>query len=207
MAFTSVLSTLFTVAGAVVGGIQAVNASRQQEQNEKAAAAAARYQADVAKVNANITRQNAARAIAVSQIEQQESDIGARGLIGEQIAQQAASGLALGGKSAIATRKSAKLLARKDALNIRYAGEVEKSNYLTEAMNQEAQRQMSLGEAQAHDQAAKNAHKAAGLSLLATFFDAGSSLVGSSKPYNRARKKFSGTPTPVERPYGLAATI
>lgn len=190
-AFAGVLGTLVSVAGAVVGGIQAA-------QNAKAQEAAAKYQAEVQKVNANIARKNAVREIQTSQIQQEDQDRAARGLLGEQIAQQAASGLSLGGRTQIATRRSARVLARRDALNIRYAGEIGKYNYLQEAFNQEAGANLSTMQAKAAANDAK-------LGLLSGFLNAGSSLIGGAQSFGSFRRS-SYTPSPVARPrIGLAS--
>lgn len=94
-----------------------------------AATQQANFQAQMAERNAKIQEDNANRAQYNAQVQQQESDRVARGLIGEQIAAQSASGLKLGGRSQMLTRKSAKQLARLDALNIRQAGDIEAYNY------------------------------------------------------------------------------
>lgn len=94
-----------------------------------AATQQANFQAQVAERNAKVQEDNAVRAQYNAQVQQQESDRVARGLIGEQIAAQSASGLKIGGRSQMLTRKSAKQLARLDSLNIRQAGDVEAYNY------------------------------------------------------------------------------
>lgn len=183
------ISTIVSVAGSIFGGIQAYQAGKAQQ-------AAYKYQAEVQKVNAEIARDNAVREIQTSQIQQEDQDRAARGMLGEQIAQQAASGLSLGGRTQIATRRSARELARRDALNIRYAGEIGKYNYLQEAFNQDASANMST-------MAAKQAGKDAGFGLLGGFLNAAGSLVGGAQSF--AKKGSSFTPKPVARPsQGLA---
>jgi hypothetical protein len=56
-------------------------------------------------------------------------------LLGEQIATQSASGLRLGGKSQMLTRKSARQLGRLDALNVIHAGEIEAHNFRQQALD------------------------------------------------------------------------
>lgn len=195
MAFTAgvlgTISTIVSVAGSVLGGIQAYKQGKAQE-------AAYKYQAEVQKVNADIARGNAVREIQTSQIQQEDQDRAARGMLGEQIAQQAASGLSLGGRTQIATRRSARELAKRDALNIRYAGEIGKYNYMQEALNQDAGRNLSL-------MSAKTASRDAGFGLLSGFLNATGSLIGGAQSFKSATRKSSFTPTPVARPsQGLA---
>lgn len=125
MAFAAIpagLSTLLTIAGtaAAVGGA-IISTSAQLQANK--------YQQEVAARNAALMEENAQRAGFAAQVAQQDQDRAARALIGEQIAAQSASGLKLGGKSQMLTRKSARELARLDALNIRQAGDIEVYNY------------------------------------------------------------------------------
>jgi hypothetical protein len=102
------------------------------------------YQSQVASNNAKIARWNANAAIQRSQVEAYDSDMKNRGLEGEIVSSQGASGLALTGASAERTRSTAAKLARQDALRIRYAGDVEAWNYNAQSKQFEAQSQMSL---------------------------------------------------------------
>ena len=108
-----------------------------------AANRAASYQAAIASQNQRIAQQNAVRAQQTAQVEQQDQDTVARAMLGEQLAQQGASGLSIGSGSFRLARKSAQELARKDALNIRHAGDVEAHNYLVQAANFGSQAQAS----------------------------------------------------------------
>lgn len=165
------LGSIFQAGGAILGGISAM--------------AAGNYQAKVAAMNAEIARDNAARAIESSQIEQVEQDAQTSSMIGEQLAAQSSSGLSLGGRSQILSRKNAAELGRKDALNVRYGGEAQKYNFLTEAAGQDASASM---------------YKAQGVGdLLGGFLQAGS-IIGSARPSSSARRRFSNTPVPVSRP-------
>lgn len=125
MAFAPVALTIPTIltgvstAVGVVGAIMSANAAAQS----------ANYQAAIAERQAEVNRINAARAIETSQQQQLEQDQQTRAFLGEQIAAQSASGLRIGGGSAMLTRKSARELGRLDALNIRQAGEVEAYNW------------------------------------------------------------------------------
>lgn len=90
---------------------------------------AANYQAQIAERNKEIMLENAKRAITASQQAQVEQDRKSAFLLGQQEAAQSASGLSLGGRSQMLTRKAARELARMDALNVRQAGEIEAYNF------------------------------------------------------------------------------
>lgn len=139
-----------TAGAAVLGGIQQYNMAKFQE--------------ELANRNAQIAQDNAARAIQRSQVEQQDQDMITLAFLGEQEAIQAASGL--GGRSQALARKSAAELGRRDALNVRQAGEIEAYNFQTQAMNFQAE--------------ASQARSAAGFGLLSGFMGAAQSLVGRS---------------------------
>src|SRR5262245_32460828 len=129
--------------------------------------AQANYQGQVAEMNAEIAKDNAKRAVERSQIEQESQDLKAANALGAQVTEQGASGLSLSSGSMMRSRRSARRLARLDALNVRQAGRIEEYNYLTEAANQKAQ---------AH------ASRISGVgSLLGWFFSGLNSLVGSSQ--------------------------
>ena len=135
-----------------------------------AGAQAASYQAAIAEQNQQVAKENANRTIQASQVEQQDRDLTARALLGEQVTEQAASGLTLGSRSFRLARRSAQQLARKDALNIRQAGAVDAYNYRTQAANFGMQADL--------------ARSSASSSLLGGFLGAGTSLIsGASKIY------------------------
>lgn len=117
-ALPTILGVIST--GVAIAGVVASTSAATQQAN---------FQAMIADRNKAVMEDNAVRAQYASQVQQEESDRVARGLIGEQIAAQSASGLKIGGRSAMLTRKSAKQLARMDALNIRQAGDIEAHNY------------------------------------------------------------------------------
>jgi hypothetical protein len=121
-AVIAALPTILTVASTAIGVVGVLSSASANAQ-------AMNYQAMVAERQEEINKQNADRAIATSQQQQAEQDDQTRALLGEQIAAQSASGLRLGGGSAMLTRKSARELGRLDALNIRQAGEVEAYNW------------------------------------------------------------------------------
>jgi hypothetical protein len=149
---------LASAGGTIMGGMAQKNASD--------------YQAQVARMNAQIAQENANRAIERSQIEQQDQDRLTQAQIGTQEALQGASGLSLSGGSQILTRKGAAELGRRDALNVRQAGEMEAYTYKTQAVNQEAGARLA---------------KAQGSSaLLGSWISAGGSLLSSASKFKKS---------------------
>lgn len=134
--------------------------------------AQAQAQANIAKMNKQIAEENASRAISRSQIVQQEQDDQTRALLGTQEAMQGASGLSLNSGSARRTRRTAAMLGRKDALNVRQAGELEAYNYRVQAANFGAQVKVD---------------SISGVgNLLTGFVNAGGSLIGNAKSTAKA---------------------
>lgn len=145
--------------------------------------ASANYQAQVAQMNQEIAMENAARANTRGQEAAMEQDALTRGMLGEQIAAQSASGLSLSSGSAIKTRKAARVLGRKDAENVKEAGDIEAYNYKVDAANFGAQ---------------GNSARLSGMgSLLGGFLNAGTVLGGA-----RATKR-SYASNPSSRPTSL----
>ena len=135
---------------------------------------AGQYQSAIATQNANIAKENAKRAQHTAQVEQQQQDMVARAMLGEQLAEQGASGFSVGSPTSVLARKSARELARKDALNVRNAGEMEAHNYLAQAANF----QMN----------AAGSRSAGFNALLGGFLEgAGSMASGTAKIRNRSR--------------------
>lgn len=123
MAFAAAaLPTILTVASIGVGIAGAVVGAQSQ-------IAANNYQKQVAERQAQINEWNAQRAIQNSQVAQIQQDDQTRALLGEQLAEQSASGLSIYSKSSMLTRKTARQLGRIDALNVRNAGDIEAFNY------------------------------------------------------------------------------
>jgi len=142
--------------------------------------AAASNNAAIQEMNAEIADDNAKRALERAAIEQQESDFRTRGLLGEQLAQQAASGVDIGSGSPKYTRIAARELGRLDALNIRQAGELEAYNYRTQSVNFRAN--------------AAGARAEGAFGLLGGFLNAGSALTNATPV---AKKNyFAPNPTP-----------
>ena len=142
--------------------------------------AQASYQAKVAEMNAEVANDNAKRTIDRTQIEEQDNAAENLALIGEQEAAQGASGLSINSESSRRIRKASRVLGRKDTLNIRQAGEIEKYNYEVEAANQTAAAGMA---------------RIGGIgSLLSGFVQGGGSLIGAASPTaatNRYNKPYA----------------
>lgn len=101
--------------------------------------AQASYQAKVAEMNAEIAQENADRATLRASIEAQDMDRQTGQFIGAQVAEMSASGVAITGESFMLTRRSSRVLGRRDSLNIIQGGELERHNYLVDKMNAKAQ--------------------------------------------------------------------
>lgn len=157
MAIAPVLSLALTAIGTGIGIFGAIQQGQSQQK-------AAEYQAGVAEKNKQINLLNATRALDRSKTEELQVEEQNRALYGAQVAQQSASGLALGGRSQILTRKSARELGRRDALNVLEAGEIEAYNFRVAAED-------SGTEAQFLHQSGQDA-------ALAGWLNAGSTLIG-----------------------------
>jgi hypothetical protein len=149
------------------------------------------YQSKVAKANAQIAEENARRATERGSIEAEDNDFQTRALLGEQESAQAASGVTLSGKSQILTRRSARILGRRDTLNIIQATDVERYNYQTQAMNFRAEAK-----------AAKISGISSFIGGAAGAFGSGSSLIGGSKSVATPYKYI---PQPLAKPASLTA--
>ncbi len=101
----------------------------------KAASAQTVYQAEVARMNANIAEGNARRVLEASQVQALENDTQTGQVIGSQIAGQGASNLDVGSKSFQDVRESTQQVGRQGTLNIIQAGEVEAFNARVDAAN------------------------------------------------------------------------
>lgn len=172
-----VLSTAATVASAGFGALSAM--------------AAGNYQAKLAEYNAQVAEGNAKRSEQRASIEAQDNDMATLGMLGEQEAAQTSSGISLRSKSAVAVRRAARQLGRRDALNIVQAGKVEAYNYRVEAAGQRAQGQM--------------AQMAGRTNALGQFLSMGGSLIGNASSTAKKRsgyENYYGTPyDPYARKY------
>lgn len=95
----------------------------------------ANYQARVAKNNARIAAENAARTSDAMQEEQKRSDMEYAQLIGEQTAAQSASGLDILGRTQQLTRLSSEGVRRAAGLDIYDEGTAKARNFLQESAN------------------------------------------------------------------------
>ena len=151
----------------------------------------ASYQAQVANMNAKVAQANADRARDRWQKDAEDNDFQTAALLGEQEVAQAASGVSLSGKSQIRTRQSARILGRRDTLNIRDAGELDRYNYLVQKANFKAE---------------ASAAKISGVSsLLGGFLSAAgslpSSMVGGS---TSTAAPYKYVPQPIPKPTSIS---
>lgn len=156
------LSTAASVASAGIGALGALSA--------------ARYQAKLAEYNATVAEDNAKRAEERGAIEAQDNDMATLGMLGEQEAAQTSSGISLRSKSAVAVRRAARQLGRRDSLNIVQGSKIEGYNYRVEAAGQRANAQM--------------ARSAGATNALGSFLSLGGSLIGNAKS---TAKKYGST--------------
>lgn len=115
------LPTLLTAGTAVVGAVSAIQGGN--------------YQAAVARNNARIAEENAARMNEASQREALRSDQDYRALLGEQLAAQGASGLDILGRSAVSARQLTRRTGRRAAMDIIDEGAAGARRSLQEAAN------------------------------------------------------------------------
>jgi len=152
--FSSVLSA----GSAILGGIAEFQASK--------------FQASVAKANATIAENNAKRALQEGQLKQQEQDDLTAAFLGEQLAKQGASGVAVSSTSSTRARSTARRLGRTDSLRIRDAAAFEATDFRNQSAQFSAQ--------------AKQLNSQAGFGLLAGFAGATGSLIGRAAPTRRS---------------------
>lgn len=174
MAALGGIGTIISAAGSVITGIASMQAASAQ---------AAIYQ-----MNAEIATDNAHRAIQRAQVQQEDQDVMTRALLGQQLSEQSASGVSVGFGSPVKARIAARELGRRDALNVRQAGEIESFNFKVDAASNTAMA------------AAKR--QEAGFSLLSGFLNAGSIITNSRQ--TQQSNYFAPVPTP--RPAGLLAS-
>lgn len=103
------------------------------------AQSSASYQAAVATRMAEQNEANAERARTVGQIQQQEQDFEAAGILAGEVAKQAASGFEVSSTGFARRNKLARTLARRDALRIREDAEIEAENFETAAQDNRTQ--------------------------------------------------------------------
>ncbi len=101
------------------------------------------YQGQVADNNAKLATWNASAAMQKANLEAQDVDMENAGKIGELVASQSASGIALGSGSSIQTRASAAKLGRIDTLRTVYKGQLEANQFLNQAQDYRSQASIS----------------------------------------------------------------
>lgn len=148
-----------TIVGAV-GSLVSANANAQ----------AARYQSQVAERQRQINLLNASRALDAARQEHIQTEQQNAALYGAQVAAQSASGLKIGGRSQILTRKGARELGRLDALNVVAAGDIAAYNYRMAAED-------AGNESKFLRQTSTN-------SMLTGWLSAGSTLIGGLRDFN-----------------------
>lgn len=158
----------------------------------------ANYQAEVAKNNARIAEMNAVRASTVGGIEAQMKDLEFRQLMGQQITEQAASGVSLSGSSQIRARNATRLFAAGDRQTITENAQMENYNYRVEAVNQRSAAKAAKAEGKAA--MIGGILGAAGAIAGGDFTAMKKSLVGGSKSTQKI-------PIPTARPPGLGRPI
>ena len=171
-------------AGSIYGGMSAMSQ--------------ANYQAEVAKNNAKIAELNAARASVRGGIEAQLKDAEFAQLIGEQTSQQAASGVAVSGRSALRARNASRLMAAGDRQTIMENSRLENYNYRVDATNLRAE--------------AKNLKASGRSAMIGGVLGAAGSLAGGYASWKNANPKSlvgsatstAKVPIPRPRPGGVA---
>lgn len=162
MAFLPVAAAVLGAAGTLFSGVSAYQQGR--------------YQSQVAKNNAKIAEQNAARANTAAQIEQQRSDREYGAQEAQALAAQSASGLDVLGRSQFLSRENIHRVRGEAAKDIRLEGDANVRSLLQDAAN-------FRGEA--------SAAKLEGTSkLIGSAFSAGSSLLGSARSTKKVTRRY-----------------
>lgn len=132
------VAPLIPVIGSFLGsatGIGAVLTAGSAGLAALSAVQAGNYQAAVAKNNARIAEENAARTSEAAQRESMRSDQDYRALLGEQLAAQGASGFDILGRSQQNARMLTKRVGRRAAMDITDEGEAGARRSLQESAN------------------------------------------------------------------------
>jgi len=132
MAVAAALPLLIQAAPAIIGAAGSV-AGGVMAQSQ------ANYQAEVAKNNAKLATENAARATVRGGIEAQMQDLQNSQVIGQQTVDQAASGVAVSGRSQLRARNATRLIAAGDRQTIMENANIDNYNYLVEATSLKAE--------------------------------------------------------------------
>jgi len=149
--------------GSILGGIGTVVSAISQSN-------AANFQAAIDQQNADIANQNAIDTVAKSQEDQLALDLENAAIMDEQLALMGGSGISAGSGSSQLKRKSAKKLARKDATNLRDAGNQQADNFKQQQANFLNSKTLSK--------------KRASSALVGGFLKGATSILGSSKSFS-----------------------
>lgn len=158
---STALTTASVIGGVLSAGSSLLSASAQASQNRKLA--------QIAENNAAIAGENAATARKSGQTNAYQQDTVATRAIGEQVANQGASGVDIGSRSSIGAVKSSKVAATQDRQNIL-------NKYENEAKNYASQQEDFYDQADAYNSAASS-------SIWSGVIGAGTSLIGSYTSY------------------------
>jgi hypothetical protein len=146
-------------------GIGAIGAMQQGQ----AQAAAANYQAQVARNSQQVAEQNARYAIQAGQSRAQTEDIRTGAVVGQQAAAQAASGIDITTGSPVDVRESTRQMGRLSSLNIMQNANLQAYGYRTQATGFGAQAGLDTAQA--------------GFAKQAGFIGAGTSLLGGASSF------------------------
>lgn len=163
--------------GAIIAIVSAVTSAAATGYSIYAQNQAQNYQEALALRNAEIQNENAKRAVTAAQINQQDQDFRARQEIADYEATFGASGLSLASDTFIQNKRGLQTLARRDAENIRYEGELQKQNYLQSAAGATAE--------------ANNARNNKTGIAVGGALNIGSSLIGSASKFYSYKSSFA----------------
>lgn len=175
------------IAGAGISAIGTLLSGSQAAENQSASAAQARYQqevsknaAKVSKYNGRFAEQDAARINARGQTLAQMQDQKTAQVLGEQLAEQGASGIDVGRGSSTLVRASTHMVGRQDTQMIRENANIDSFNAMIRKYNIDAQGNAQQAQADLYGMAADNYESAADNTMLATWINTGASILGSS---------------------------
>lgn len=163
MSGLEVLGPIFAALGSVTSGLASYSAAQAQVAQQEQVA--------------RIADENAKRAGLRAQIEQQDQDFQTRAMLGQQLAEQSASGLDIGFGSTKYARIAGAQVGRRDALNVRQEGDIQVNNFQNQAAGARAQ--------------AAASENAGTFALLGSFLKAGSVIGGAESP---SRRTYGFTP-------------
>jgi hypothetical protein len=168
------------IAAAAVQAVGTIQQGKAQKAQANANATAARYNANLRTMEADIARQTAGR-------REEAQRRQARQVLGKQRAGIAQAGIGFAG-SALDLMYQSELLSELDALNIRYEGDLRSYGLL-------AQAEQDRYSARAYEAAGKNAMRSAYLSAGATLLAGGASYYGATAGLAKTGTAAAGSTT------------